>query len=160
MVNIVAIDPGKKTGVAYCTLEDPLQGSVFYSEEWEYFSALVNIEHWLTAYGAEAVVVEAYVIGPATLSKSRGDNWSLEAIGAVRYMCHKAEINFFLQPAGDAKRFVPDEKLAAMELDYRRHRVGGEGHADDAMRHLLAWLAKNQASRLPQEYLEVLLGDG
>ena len=64
--------------------------------------------------------------------------WSLEIIGALRWLCHRNGIGFTLQTPGDAKRFATDTKLDKLGWA----RPPGAGHARDAQRHLLLFLVR------------------
>ena len=82
---------------------------------------------------------ESYVITASTLRKTRGENWSLESIGALRWMANKHRVEFVLQTPADAKRFADDRKLKAAGWYFPTPG----GHANDAARHLMLYLARN-----------------
>ena len=86
----------------------------------------------------EAVVCESFIITNATLTKSRGENWSLESIGALRFLCTQHEVPFVLQTPARAKSFSTDEKLKRIGW-----HTAGKGHATDASRHLLLYAVSN-----------------
>jgi hypothetical protein len=85
------------------------------------------------------IVVERFTITAETGKKSQSP-WSLEIIGAIKYICH---INGLpeptLQTPTDAKNFSPNPRLKALALWHR----GGHGHALDALRHALLYAVKN-----------------
>lgn len=89
--------------------------------------------------GLDLLVCEAFIIGPETLKKSRGENWSLEQIGALRWMAHAvgAGAQFVLQRPSDAKTTVTDDLLHALDWWH----VGSD-HARDALRHLALYLMR------------------
>ena len=58
-------------------------------------------------------------------------------IGWVDGQCHRCRVPYHEQRPAEAKKFATDDKLKALGW-YK----GGFGHADDAARHLLVFLAK------------------
>jgi hypothetical protein len=85
----------------------------------------------------DVVVCERFIIGAHTAKLTQAP-WSLEQIGALRFFCSRNSIPFVLQNAADAKKFGTDKALNT--LGWKRPRGGG--HARDAQRHLLVYLAK------------------
>ena len=83
----------------------------------------------------DTIVCERFIINART-AKLTQSPWSLEQIGALRFMCKKFDIKFVLQNAADAKRFATDDKFS--KLGWKRPQ--GDGHARDAQRHLLVYL--------------------
>lgn len=122
---VLAVDPGKTTGLAWW-----LDGRDPYVEEAEMIPLLSGVETSLMSRRGTLIVCERYVIGPQTLRKSR-QTWSLEIIGALRYLAAKWGAEFVLQDAAGAKRLVPDRALKALGW----WAVGKE-HGRDALRHL------------------------
>ena len=104
--------------------------------ELSYLDALDFAEQQLATMSI--VICENYIVGMGTVRKAQGENWSLRSIGALEWMCHNTNTKFVLQKPADAKAFSTDEKL---------HEIGwwapGKPHANDALRHLLLWLARN-----------------
>ncbi|MGH2669320.1 MAG: hypothetical protein ACRDH5_09440, partial [bacterium] len=90
-----------------------------------------------------AVVCESYVITRETLRKTRGENWSLEEIGALRWLCRQHDVLFQLQSPSEGKSFGTDAKLEAVRWRYPTRG----GHQDDAARHLLTYLWKSGGLR-------------
>lgn len=129
--SVIALDPGKTTGWA------EWDGETFLSQELPCWSAVGLLDERLIRGGVEAVVCESYHVTRETLKKTR-QYWSLESIGAVRYLCMRRRVPFYLQTPGDAKSFVTNDKLRA--LDWRWPSAGG--HQDDAARHLALWLVR------------------
>jgi hypothetical protein len=139
-LRVLAIDPGKTTGVAVVTTADHsftdpgvLVGS------WELtFSDLVHLLHEQVPL-ADAIAVERFTLGPQTLSNSKdGAISALEAIGAVRAAreWHNPEVPMLLQSAAIAKRMADNDTLRAIGL----WTVGTKGHALDATRHAVLYL--------------------
>ena len=130
-MNILTADPGKMTGWAmYITETDDFSsGQLPWFEHLEWFEKVYR--------SFDVVISESFVITAATLKKSR-QSWSLEAIGAMRYMLEKQGRNLVLQSPGEAKGFATPEKLK---------KVGwwlpGNDHAQDAARHMLTYVVRN-----------------
>lgn len=133
---IIAVDPGKRTGLASLRLEDAGRPGFFESWELDCWEAVDWIDRRL--HKVTELVCEDYIITMQTLKKTRGENWSLESIGALRYLTRRADVPFTLQQPGDAKRFATDTKLDRMGW----HRPTAGGHADDAARHLLLYMVR------------------
>lgn len=130
---ILAVDPGKCTGWATWTLDGPVTVSQAENDVFLPFADAL-----MESLGDDLVIVcEAYIISADTLRKSR-QTWSLEVIGALRYLAHKHGCEFApLQRASDAKNVVPDDRLRDLGL-YER----GKEHGRDAARHLVLYLMK------------------
>ena len=131
---ILAVDPGKTTGLATWAEDEPFMSAQLPHMEfldWTWDILWTEID---------AVVCESYIITAATLRKTRGENWSLEQIGALRWMCERTRgvTSFTLQSPSEAKSFATDAKL---------RKVGwykpGQDHANDASRHLLVYLIRH-----------------
>lgn len=123
---ITAIDPGKTTGVAMWE-ED---GTGFYQyDNWLQVPSSMWVRH------ADILIVEKFTITPSTAKKSPQYD-ALYLIGALLYK-YLDKVRF--QKPSEAKSFSTDPKLK---------RVGfwtpGQGHANDAARHLLLYLVKNR----------------
>lgn len=136
-MKIIAVDPGKMTGFA--TLVD----GTFQSGQVEFMQFLTNVELFIDL--RTEVVSERFVISAGTVRKGRGDvNWSIESIGALRFMCQKQAAKFELQNANDAMSFAFDDRLRT---------IGwwnpGKGHANDAARHMLLYIARHYPLQLP-----------
>lgn len=129
---MLAIDPGKVTGYALWDNE--------YFDEGEQADTFL----WFAAKLIEPpghvdyVVCERYIISGQTGKLSQAP-WSLECIGALRFMAARGHAQFHLQNASDAKRFATDERLEHIGWP----RPSGAGHARDAQRHLLLFLTNN-----------------
>ena len=94
------------------------------------------------------LIVESYTITARTLKLTR-QPWSLEQIGALRWLAHQYRVPFILQSPAGAKGFATDEKLKA---------VGwwpSSDHARDAARHLMLNLVAEGEFNL-----EVFRGNG
>jgi len=110
-----------------------------------------NAQGVLTRELQTRLIVEDFIITAETLKKSR-QTWSLEAIGALRYLVELfgdypipvddgrgliiPRISMTLQSPSSAKAFATNDKLRNVGW-----YVPGKGHANDAARHLLVYCA-------------------
>ena len=140
---LIAIDPGKATGFAVFDMSDPQNPVIVYSAELEQFETCAFV-HSALAEDPESyeVVIEEFKITPQT-GKNSSANWSLEIIGAVRYLCHLFKVPLTEQPPSRAKNFVPNDRMKAIGIWHR----GGEGHARDALRHGVLYMVEKKAWR-------------
>lgn len=135
--NIIALDPGKLTGIALLNQKGEFAAKeLHFTEvvdavaETVQLCRITHVPIWVSA--------EREVISVKMARESRGDtNWPFEVIGCARYLCYKARVNFVLYSASDAKHFAPNDTLKKLGW-YTR---GGEGHANDAARILAVTLA-------------------
>jgi hypothetical protein len=138
-MRVIAVDPGKATGIALWTGESG-DKSIPFAHTYQLQHSLCSwVDIVLQQQVSEThVVCEAYTITGATLKKTR-QNYSLEIIGALRYLAWKFEATFALQTPADAKRLSTNDRLAA--LGWLRRPLAAEDHANDALRHLLLYRA-------------------
>lgn len=133
MGNILAVDPGKTTGYVIWNPEERREGEL-------YVEAFLDLAWEQISSGRiDTVVCERFVINARTATLTQAP-WSLEQIGALRFMCQKFDVNFVLQNASEAKKFATDKRLN----DYGWPRPQGAGHARDAQRHLLIYLVNHR----------------
>lgn len=133
---ILAVDPGKTVG---SVLADG--ASLLWTREDSTAPFLDLAFELLSGAGAHrpgAVVCEAYNIVPGSLSKTRGENWNLEQIGALRWMSRHFGTPFVLQQPSAVLALVTNDRLRALDL-----YVTG-GHSRDAARHLVYYLARQK----------------
>lgn len=131
-MRILAVDPGLATG--WCLLHDGQR------LEGETPSPLEFIDWAVTQFtSVDHVVCEAFIITARTATLSPAP-WSLEIIGALRWLCHRYGVPFTLQTPTDAKRFATEDKLMKIGWD----RPPGAGHARDAQRHMLLFLVRQE----------------
>jgi hypothetical protein len=136
-VKYLAIDPGLTTGVAWFDDDDPFG---FESREiagrydlYDFVAPLVDRCPKLT------VIIERWDVRKDTFGKSAQED-ARYIIGYVDGIVHRTEgVTYVEQRPAEAKSFASNAKLK--QLDWFR---GGEGHADDAARHLLVYLAKRR----------------
>jgi hypothetical protein len=135
-MKILAIDPGKLSGIAWTDTDSYLPtdpgNSFLGTDEWtweQFVETIPTFVGW-----TDEVVCESYHITNETLRKSRGENWSIELIGLTKAECFRAGRLFTLQPPSMAKSFATDEKLK---------KIGwyspGRDHRRDATRHLVIY---------------------
>lgn len=137
-MRILAVDPGLRSGMATwydgawaAHTEDPMPG-------------LTWADIQINDHGVDLVVCESYKVTMETAKKSQ-QLWSLEIIGAVRWLCHRHGVEFVLQTPAAAKTFCPDARLRQMNM----WTPGKEDHARDATRHLILALAKAGQLKVP-----------
>jgi hypothetical protein len=129
---LLAIDPGLATGVSYIDLSDPDNPVKLWSVEVTTEEFYDKIED-LVARPETHVVIERYKIG----EDATDSPWSLELIGIVKLQCYKNKKILDIQKPSDAKEFATNDKLKAVGFWH----VGGEGHANDSLRHAMIWIA-------------------
>jgi hypothetical protein len=140
MKYVLSVDPGKATGVCVLVWDEEKDEvpSIQYSGEVqpEEFAevievALFNLSHLDTF----SVVCERFVINAQTVRNSQAP-YSLEQIGVLKHLCRKNNFSVekiaFQNPV-DAKTMFPNDKLKKIGTWHK----GGEGHANDAIRHAL-----------------------
>jgi len=132
-------DPGLMSGVGILNYNPALDPPVKLVGSMECELPYVGeaAEHFLTTYGPReaAIVCERFTITVKTAQNSQAP-WSLEVIGMLRWLLWKhwhvdPEDVLILQQPADAKRLVNNDLLRRIGLWHR----GGEGHANDALRH-------------------------
>ena len=141
---VLAVDPGKASGIAVLMWEreDSLP-TVLMSVEADPETYADYIEKALEDYGCQDqfyVACESFTINAQTVRNSQAP-WSLENIGILKHLCYRAgyspdKISF--QPPVNAKNMFPNPALKKLGTWHK----GGEGHANDAIRHGLLHLVK------------------
>lgn len=143
MLLIIAQDPGKMTGIATWTdaphlFDIPLGFDSRQFTVTEYFEWIHSAVAAAADYGVDVrFVSESFIITVQTAKNSQA-GWSLELIGVMKFLAYqyfRAEIT--LQTPSVGKTFGSDAKL--------RHigwwKGSGNGHANDAARHLMTYAA-------------------
>jgi hypothetical protein len=147
MNNYLAIDPGKMTGVARYEV---LNGETYF-ESFELESRYQVGKYVDDRAGTlDVVIVERFDISERT-AKLSAQYDALYIIGALDYICHERDIPFLLS-GRDAKGFSSDNKLRTVGW----YRPTPGGHANDASRHLLRYLAVAARDPFVLSALEVL----
>lgn len=141
---VLAIDPGKMTGVALFKRDPGAEPVQEWSKELEQHEVAVAIREVLwnpVIRPSLDVVCERFVINAQTVRNSQAP-YSLEVIGIVKQCLFdngRSMDDIYFQAPANAMSMFSNEKLK--KLDYW-HR-GGAGHALDAIRHaLLRFVAK------------------
>jgi hypothetical protein len=128
---VLALDPGKASGWAFLDVEL----HQFESGEFGFQPMYDMVEQMATLYGDQlSIVAEKFVITAAT-ARNTSAPWSLEGIGAARYIAGKYGCAYETQAQASAKRFSSDDRLKVLGWHAR-----GKGHANDASRHLLLYV--------------------
>jgi len=139
---LIALDPGKVTGVAM--LRPPSRDAA--SWEWSWQDAVCFVEECLSKSRA-AFVKEGYLYPDVELvyesftPRPGAYTWQPEAlhcIGAVEYLAHKTGMKVTRQSPAQAKSFSTNTKLKMIGW----YSPTSGGHANDALRHLLLYATK------------------
>ena len=144
---VLAIDPGKATGLAWLRQEGGLivLDNSFEAQPDEVIEMIrPTLADWKPAEEGQPpmrIVMERFTINAMTAQKSQEASWALETIGAVKQAARDAEYPLpaiCWQKPAEAKTAFTNDKLKNLGLWHR----GGEGHALDAIRHGALYLAK------------------
>lgn len=127
---VLCIDPGKLTGMALFCFENGIVTLIWTREVKETETGFV-IEETVQKYGPDIEIVDEKFFITEKTFKIPDAPWSLEFNGVAKHMARKYNIKYYWQSASDAKTFCPDERLHNLSLWHK----GGEGHANDALRH-------------------------
>jgi hypothetical protein len=145
MKYVLAVDPGKATGMAFFTMEKGQEPVMVWSGEFQQdeYAAPIRKELANAQDGGYSVdiVCERFTINAQTVRNSQAP-FSLEQIGVLKQCMMDAgmaadDINF--QSPANAKAMFTNEKLKKIGYWHK----GGEGHALDAIRHGLLHLVSN-----------------
>lgn len=149
MTRLIAIDPGKTTGIV---VKDHPSGML------QIFEGDFNTScHYIEAamqgavHDSVFVIIERFIITLHTAKNTQAP-WSLEMIGAVRWAAKKIlDIELTMSDQNAAKRLASNDRLKQMG-----YYTPGKGHANDAARHLLLFEANR--GFLEPEVLRSLVG--
>lgn len=136
---IITVDPGGTTGYAYTTLDEMSRGIAPHYGQLPPQEFCEWLESVLGSWGERAVVVvEKFTISARTLKVSRGGSYdAIEVMGVCRYLS--------LRDYGkDIVVQQPSEVMALFPDAWLRERgwyAKGQGHANDALRHMARHLA-------------------
>jgi hypothetical protein len=136
-MRVLAVDPGGATGLALWE-KTPGGESI---QQWQIDSQmglLATVEAEL-ARGLDVLVCESFQLSRSSKKSTAGSLQTIETIGALRWLAHKESRLFVLQSPSDAKTFVTDDKVNALNW----WKVGEE-HARSATRHLILYLTKSR----------------
>jgi len=137
---ILAVDPGKATGIALFLLVDGVEPELVHSVEVDFAGYAPTIRSILDEHKSVHIVCERFTINAQTAKKSQAP-YSLEKIGVLKQIMLDfgyALDDLHLQSPADAKAMFDNSKLKKLEYWHR----GGEGHALDAIRHGLLYMVK------------------
>lgn len=145
---VIAVDPGKATGV--CLIEWSgnqdevpvlkMSAEVQPEEFAQWFGTALRIAVSYNSMDVISVVCERFTITAQTVRNSQAP-YSLEQIGVLKHLCRVNEFDpekIVFQSPVDAKSMFPNPQLKKVGTWH----VGGEGHANDAIRHGLLRLVK------------------
>ena len=135
---VLAIDPGKTTGMSLFSIKNGEDPELLWSGEEDFVGFADKTRMIFTQYPNLEVVCEKFTINMQTAKKSQAP-YSLECIGALKLILvdrgFDPESLKFQLPANAMSMFT-NEKLKKLEYWHR----GGAGHALDAIRHGLLYL--------------------
>lgn len=140
---VLAVDPGKASGIAVLSWEPENDPTVLYSLEAQpetYPDEIeVALQH-MNQFEPFHVCCESFTINAQTVRNSQAP-YSLEQIGVLKHLCRRAGYDpsqIAFQAPVNAKNMFPNPALKTLGAWHR----GGEGHANDAIRHGLLRLVK------------------
>jgi hypothetical protein len=144
---VLGVDPGKASGVCVVSWSgDPGDAPVLVSSrEVQPEEYADEVRHGLSLRpdsGSFVVACERFTITAQTVRNSQAP-YSLEQIGVLKHLCREAGHpvgGIVFQAPVDAKRMFPNDVLRGLGIWHR----GGEGHANDAIRHALLSLVKSR----------------
>jgi hypothetical protein len=137
---VLAIDPGLMTGMACFTWESGSDPVLEWSAEVDENHYAAAIRYEFQHYPHIEIVCERFTINAQTAKKSQAP-FSLELIGALKLIVRdngRASTSITLQAPADAMNLFPNPALKKLGYWHK----GGAGHAMDAIRHGLLYLAK------------------
>lgn len=140
MRRILAIDPGKKTGMCVFTIVPGQEPVLVWSKELDENEFAMPVRWELENFPELEVVCERFIINAQTAKKTQAP-FSLELIGVLKQCLRdvgRSEEDIIFQSPADAMNLFPNPGLK--KLGY--WHVGGAGHALDSIRHGLLRLAK------------------
>jgi hypothetical protein len=146
MRHILAVDPGKASGLSYFVWEGPnVEPEMLWSmevQQHEYADPIRKAFAFSQSRGARLeVVCERFTINAQTVRNSQAP-YSLEQIGILKQIMMdygRAPDDIYFQSPADAKAMFSNEKIKILDYWHR----GGEGHALDSIRHGLLRLVKS-----------------
>jgi hypothetical protein len=140
---VLAVDPGKTTGMTLFSREADSEPVLVWSKELEQeeVADVVRSVLWAPEIRPHVdIVCERFIINAQTVRNSQAP-YSLEVIGIVK-QCLKDNgrpmDDIYFQAPADAMTMFDNKKLKKLEYWH----VGGGGHALDAIRHALLRLVK------------------
>jgi hypothetical protein len=138
---VLAVDPGKATGIALFAWTSGQEPVLVATWEVVFETYALVIRDVLSKYPGLEVVCEKFTITAQTAKNSQAP-YSLEEIGVLRQIMIDHGMDPWslpFQTPADAKSMFPNPALKKLGYWHR----GGAGHALDAIRHGLLYLAKS-----------------
>lgn len=129
---VLAVDPGLVTGFARLFRTTGYEGSWELGHEAFIDWATACIKQWGPSL---CVVSEIYTVQSNRVGTPQ---WSIGQHYMLEQLCRQHHATFAPQSPADAKSFASNALLK--EVGW--YKVGGEGHARDAARHLLLYAAR------------------
>jgi len=129
-MQILSFDPGLTTGWAYL---DTVQNRLWYGqfENWQEVEELMAPPRELPPQ-VDIVIAEEFRLYPHIGDRLKWQTFpASEVIGVIKFLAECYNLPLYMQPAAMAKKLKLAEKL-------------GMKHAEDAVRHALAFLAKEK----------------
>ena len=143
--HILSVDPGKATGIAFLSWikgEEPELLRTYEVQPEQYAEVIRDLMNSFNMdFSTLEVVCEKFTINAQTVRNSQAP-YSLEQIGVLKQILQDFELDrekIVWQTPADAKRMFPNEALKTLEYWHK----GGEGHANDAIRHGLLRIVKS-----------------
>lgn len=145
MTLILAVDPGKRTGVGWLHSAGTAGMATFTGWEAtdEDFAAWWMEELDGEGNGIDVVVCEGYKVTARTAQQdndTRSGLWSIQLLGLLQYTCRLRGIPLVQQMPSD-KAFASDAKLK--KIGWWQGNPGEKGHRRDAARHALTYGVRN-----------------
>jgi hypothetical protein len=144
---VLAVDPGKATGVGLVSWsgnpEELPQRVLSMEPQPEEFAEAIKLclRDW-KQYDNFVVVCERFTITAQTVRNSQAP-YSLEQIGVLKHLCREVGYpvdKIVMQTPADAKNMFNNKALQTVGVWHK----GGEGHANDALRHALMSLVRQK----------------
>lgn len=132
---LFCVDPGLLTGLSLIDISEQDNPVVLWTMELGVRDFYDKAEEVISTYGEDLTVVcENFIITPATAKKSQAP-WSLRGVGVIEFLTGKYGSKMVLQTPNEGKT-ISSEDLHNVEFWHR----GGEGHANDSLRHAVVYL--------------------
>lgn len=140
MMTFIGVDPGETTGLFVVNRDTRAH---IQEKHWDAVSRVEKLVQWAPKL---VVVMEAFNVFEQRTSLARANiQWPLDVIGAVRYVCAKAEIPVIMR-WNYQKNKISDELLAQFGcLAAPAHK---NRHTNDAARHVVGYLLKTNDMEL------------
>lgn len=142
MTRLIAVDPGGTTGLVVVQSDLTVEVSLEIADWYDVPKYVEDtyLSHEEAGIEPPLVVCERFYITGQTHKKAPQEE-PKDIIGALKYLHLKyTGLPLPLQSPSDAKSFSTNDKLHKVGFWHK----GGAGHANDAFRHALLYLFKNQ----------------